>query len=151
VGGLTAYQQQLAAALRSKANYDVNMLAVMEPAPVRGLESNSSQPQVAMIRGKAVISLWKPVLSRLASRVAAKRCEDSYLLRLLEGTEYSDTIIRHLYHAPSRIAQGKLETLRRWWNQLRMPTSTREAWRAQRRGQQRANSEIAAGQWNIIA
>ena len=68
VGGLAAYQQQLAAALRSKANYDVNMLAMMEPAPVRGLESNSSQPPVTMIPGKAVLSVWKPVLSRLASR-----------------------------------------------------------------------------------
>jgi glycosyltransferase involved in cell wall biosynthesis len=84
----------------------------------------------------------------LIHQVAAKRCEDGYLLRLLEGTEYSDTIIRHLYHAPSRTAQGKLETLRRWWNQLRMPAATRKAWRAQRRGQQRANSEIAAGQWS---
>jgi glycosyltransferase involved in cell wall biosynthesis len=68
VGGLAAYQQQLAAALRSTAKYDVNMLAMLEPAPVRGLESNPSQLSVTMIPGQAALCLWKPVLSRLASR-----------------------------------------------------------------------------------
>jgi len=87
----------------------------------------------------------------LLHQVAAKRCEDAYLLRLLEGTEYSDTVIRHLYKAASRSAQGKLETLRRWWNQLRMPPAKREVWRAQGRGRERAVTEIAAGQWNCAA
>lgn len=87
----------------------------------------------------------------LLHQVAAKRCEDTYLLRLLEGTEYSDTVIRHLYNAPVRTARGKLETLRRWWNQLRMPPATREVWRAQGRGRKRAAEEIASGQWQCAA
>ncbi|MDZ4404500.1 glycosyltransferase [Prosthecobacter sp.] len=87
----------------------------------------------------------------LLHQVAAKRCEDAYLLRLLEGTEYSDTVIRHLYNAPVRTARGKLETLRRWWNQMRMPPATREVWRAQGRGRKRAAEEIAGGQWQCAA
>lgn len=87
----------------------------------------------------------------LLHQVAAKRCEDAYLLRLLEGTEYSDTVIRYMYNAPLRTAGGKLETLRRWWNQLRMPPAKREVWRAQGRGRKRASDEIASGQWHCAA
>lgn len=87
----------------------------------------------------------------LLHQVAAKRCEDAYLLRLLEGTEYSDTVIRHLYKAPSRTVSGKVETLRRWWNQLRMPPAMRSVWRAQGKGRERAVTEIAAGQWSYTA